>query len=346
MMKRSILIAMILILLSGCGLFKKSDANDTNNVDNDNVTEENNNNENNTNNNNNNDEENEAEIEEEEEPTFADEIRELEVDTVLLDTEEEKVETEGLLIEHEQENFYAYDIVSELVDFEMDFQPDKQYAEVFEGKSDYTYEAEHEETEGAVLDVNELYLGEEDYYYNPEDDDFYFIEYNERLYLPERMLERAFYTPVTFVRKDKEVQFGERTEAVYLDDVETGGGMSMGDFNVTSDSNYSTIKGDTYEILGVKKDTMSDQELRLNIDYQYTKIKAMYYNTHDVDTEISFIIEDDDKDKEVIRETVKANDTYEFEEDIDRTDVVAIKIIVPTNAMTDRYDAVIYAEFY
>src|SRR5699024_5782763 len=169
MMKRSILIAIILILLSGCGLFKKSDANDTNNVDNDNVTEENNNNENNTNNNNNNDEENEAEIEEEEEPTFADEIRELEVDTVLLDTEEEKVETEGLLIEHEQENFYAYDIVSELVDFEMDFQPDKQYAEVFEGKSDYTYEAEHEETEGAVLDVNELYLGEEDYYYNPED---------------------------------------------------------------------------------------------------------------------------------------------------------------------------------
>src|SRR5699024_1892433 len=54
MMKRSILIAMILILLSGCGLFKKSDANDTNNVDNvnDNVTEENNNNENNMNNNN------------------------------------------------------------------------------------------------------------------------------------------------------------------------------------------------------------------------------------------------------------------------------------------------------
>src|SRR5699024_1006752 len=144
----------------------------------------------------------------------------------------------------------------------------------------------------------------------------------------------------------KEVQFGERTEAVYLDDVETGGGMSMGDFNVTSDSNYSTIKGDTYEILGVKKDTMGDQELRLNIDYQYTKIKAMYYNTHDVDTEIWTILANNDKHKELIRETVKVNDTYESKENINITAVLPIKIIASSNAMTERYDVVIYCEFY
>lgn len=346
-----------LLLLTGCGLFGKSTG--SNEEDNDMNQEEVENNEveNNTEEDNNslndnedeNDENNDTnhmnnENEVEEEPSFADEVRILDVEEVFFDREEVDLPTEDLLLIHDETTYIAYEPVSELLDYEMRFDPDSSFAEVLEGKEDYTYEPMYEDEGGALLDVGELYIDSNEEYVNPSNNEnFSLIEYDGELYIPERILERAFHTPLNYIRKDRELELGLRSEPVLLDGVEVGGTFSLYG-GISSDSNYTTVKGDKHDVVAYSNDTTGTDKIEIETDFKFNLMEGFIYNKAD---ETLILTGFNDSGKEVFEIKVDAKTVKEFDMDIAGMEEIRFSVEDTEKAIfKDGYSYVFYGEFY
>lgn len=288
--------------------------------------------------------EGENDEEEEEEPTFADEVRILEVDKVLYDQEEVELDTEEFLIEHERIKYVDYETISEWLDYEIKLDPESSFAEILEGKEDYTYEAAHQEEGGALLDVGEIYVDSLESYVDPEGDDtFDFIEFNEKLYVPERILEIGLHTPINYIRKDRTLEFGIRSEPLYLNDLKTNGSALRGNGGLSSDSKHATIQGEKYEVVAYKDRSVSKERLAILADYKQSLLKGIFYNKHEEDLE--FVIMAEEKD-ELLRVTVGSEEVEPYEVDISGVRRIDIEIDSTSSSIFDRFSFAIYSEFY
>lgn len=289
-------------------------------------------------------EEDEVEDQEEIKP-FAEEVRILEVESLFYDEEEVDINLEGLLIEHEKVKYVEYETVSELLDYEIKLDVEQAFAEILEGKEDFTYEATNEEEGGALLEVGELYIDSMEDYINPGyEETFDFVEYNERLYIPKRVLEVGFHTPFNYIRKDRVLELGKRAEPIYLDDIETRGSMKSGDGGISSDAKYATIQGERYEVVAFSHESLSKQTLIIETDYQHSYIEGIFYN--DSDEELEFVVLTEE-DKELLRQEVKANQVQSYEVDVTGTEEVKIEVDqLSQSVFLDRYDFAIYSEIY
>src|SRR5699024_5354911 len=123
------------------------------------------------------------------EETFADEITVLDVEKVLYNqddvSDDVSVENEDVYIEHDDLVYVEHDFITEILDYEVRFDEENTLVEVFEDKGDYTYEPAHEDDEGALMDIGQMYVEEKDDYENIDGDEeelYQFIEYENKLY--------------------------------------------------------------------------------------------------------------------------------------------------------------------
>ena len=331
----SMLIICMLLVACGKGNEEEVQANEANNGTNIEENEEENNEEN---------EQNEANEEEEEEPTFADEVTVHDINEVYLDEEEVNDFEEDILIEHDQTIYIEQEFITDLVDLEVTYDEDAYFAEVFAGKGDYTYTANHEDTEGSVVELGEIYVDEWDEYINPEDEEVYdFVEYDGKLYFPKRVIEYVLEEPVHFTRRDGILALGKQEELAYLTDVETGGSMLMGDGVISTESKYTTIEGESYEAVATKPEELNTRGLKTYPHSEYAEINGFAYNhdDHPVAVEIT------DKDENVIGHgEAPAKGKFEFTYDIYGEDEVEIYVRSLSEAlMPQPYEVTVYAEF-
>jgi|GEM_PF-6964318 len=330
-MKKSIqlltLLFLLMLLFSGCGLFNKYEQTNNDHENNSEVTANDNNNE-----------KNKSEL------TFADKVTVLKAEEVLVDQEIVDIDDNELIIEYEGVNYLEYEIVSELLDYEVKFDPDTSIAEIKEGKEDAVYEANHQEDGGALLDVGELYVETNDSYIDPSSEEsFDFIEFNEKLYIPERVLELGFHTPINYVKDEQRLEIGERSEPLYLDEVETDGTTLLGDSGITTESKYTTIQGEDYDVVIFSNEASTKEYLTVETDYKHSLMTGVFYNNHDKDLEFVITTEDD----ELIRKEVNAGQVEEYEIDVRGTGEVEINIDTVSNALVqDSFSYTIHAELY
>src|SRR5699024_6254611 len=105
-------------------------------------------------------------------------------------------------------------------DYELTYDEDDTFAEVFEGKGDYQYEPSHDE--GAIMDIGQIYVEDVDGYENvPEDEEelYKFIEFDGKLYVPNRLINVYLKTPLNYERRDKTLELGLHSEATSIYDV-------------------------------------------------------------------------------------------------------------------------------
>lgn len=317
-------IAIISILLVGCG--KSDEENNENNENNENaeVNEENNDtnenqavngniNEDESNENENNENDSEENIEEE---TFADEVKVLDVETVLLDQGKvsEFKENENTVIEHEELVYVEHDFITEVLDYELTYDEENTFAEVFAKKGNFSYEPSHED--GALMDIGQIYVEDLDKYENISGDAeelFKFIEYEGKLYVPERLINVFMKSPLSYERREKVLVLGLHSEETSIYDVGITDGSSA--VEVTQNASDVTVEGTNYEGGIVIRDINSaGKKANIDIDYNYSEINGFVHNFSDDETiEIKFQY-DDDKTLDSIK--LEPGETEEFEYDI------------------------------
>lgn len=323
------------------------DDNDDENTDNEENDNDENNNENNAMSNemNNNDEDNnsynndeetsifgnddtdEEDAEAMEEEPLDDAIDVVDVETVLLDGDEaEKIRpNDKVFIELDDLMYVDHHFITELLDYELTYDEDNTFAEVFDEKGDFKYEPSHDDEGGAIMDIGQIYDEDADDYIDVPDDaeDLYkFIEYEGKLYVPQQLVNVFLKEPMHYDRRDKAMEVGAQTEATDLYDVginDTGGSHA----EVTKDASAVTIEGENHEGGIIITDVNSaEKDAPIDIDYQYSKINGFVYNKSKEDTiEVSFSY-----DGENIIETleVEPQEMEEFDHDVNGEEVFHI----------------------
>ncbi|MUV38735.1 hypothetical protein JNUCC1_02606 [Lentibacillus sp. JNUCC-1] len=276
-------------------------------------------------------EEDETDTEEEEvieEETFANEVNVLDVGEVLLDQEavSDFNEEDTILIEHEEHKYVESEFVTSLLDYEITYDPEKRTAEVYKGKGDFTYEPMHEEEEGALLDVGQFYLESMDDYFAPSDDEvdqYKFIEFEGKLYLPERLIMKHLETPVNYLRRDQTVEFGLRGEPTDVYDLGVGRSHDSMIY-ITNEATDVTIDGENYE-QGIKMTEIDpiSRKLQLHPESNYKKFSGfLYHKEGDDPMELRLL----DSEREVIEVigTIKPGEKIDFEFDVSGRDEIYI----------------------
>lgn len=316
-------IMMISILFVGCsGNNDENNNNNDNNNENNTVNEENNNNENNENeaaNQNNNEEDlNENENNENEtEETFADEVKVLDVETVLHDQDEvsEFDPNEHSIIEHEELMYIEHDFITEVLDYEFTYDEEETFAEVFEGKGDFTYEPSHED--GSMMDLGQIYIEELDKYENISGDVeelFKMIEYEDKLYVPERLINVFMKSPLNYERRDQVLEIGLQAEAEDLYDVGVADDSSN-KIEATQNASDVTVEGENHDGgIIIKNINSASKNADIATNFNYSEINGFIHNFSDEETiEIKFQYADE---KTLDSVDLKPGETHEFEYDV------------------------------
>lgn len=260
------------------------------------------------------DELNESEREEElEEETFADEIKVLDVEKMVHDQEEvsEFNANEDTIIEHDERLYIEHDFITEILDMELTYDEENTFAEIFEEKGDFHYEANHED--GAMMDIGQIYVEELDDYENisGEEEELYkFIEYEGKLYVPERLINVYMKEPLNYERRDETLEIGLKSESTTVYDLGITDGSSSAE--VTQNASDVTIEGENYEGGVVLRDVNSaSKEAHFDIDYNYSLMEGFVHNHSDDETvEVRFQY-DDDKTLDSVK--LSPGDTHEFD---------------------------------
>lgn len=302
------------LTLVGCSDEADAENNDANeneeeNVEsneNDNADDENNNDENNEVNderNNNEDDNNDKETSlfgdddtnEEDSDEFGigsleDEIDVMDVEAVLLDGDEaEKIRpNDKVFIEHDELMYVDHYFITKLLDYELTYDEDNTFAEVFEEMGDFQYESSHEDEGGAIMDIGQVFDEDSDEYIDIPDDssDLYkFIEYEGKLYVPEQLVNTFLKEPTHYDRRDKAMEIGAQTEATDLYDVGIDDPESSGTVEVTKDASDVTIEGENYEGGLIIDDVNSaTKKAIVDTDYEFSEISGFVFNKSDEDT--------------------------------------------------------------
>lgn len=285
-------------------------------------------------------EEEEEEIEKEG-PTFADEIRILNFTQLLLDAQEvDSVVDEGL-IEHEQTLYIESELITEILDFEIRYDEEKEFVEVFHGKSDFTYTPLHEIDGGSVLLVGEIYNESDDEYVSPREEYVYdFIEYNNKMYIPERVLAEILEQPLNYHRKDGILEVGLRQDPTYIQDFDVQN--LKGDAGVTEDSKYTTIKGEKYDSVVYVNKSMSFDSFHLVPKYEYSLFEGFIYNNSDVELKLTI---SENEAEEIHHVTVPPKETADFSVEIKGIEAMKMYVKNTTNKTTAYFDYSVYGEF-
>lgn len=318
----SLLIAIILSLLVGCGKknddeSKKSDENEEPITEEETKKEDEVDEEGEADKENDSDE-NPGETEEDIEGTFAAEVKNLDVETVLHD--QDNVSSfradDNVVIEHEELLYVEHDFITEVLDYELTYDEENTFAEVFERKGDFNYEPSHADEGGALMDLGQIYVEDIDKYVNiTEDEEYYkFIEYEGKLYLSERFINVFMKSPLNYVRRDQILEVGLHSDPASIYEVGITDGSS-GNTEVTQSAPDVTVKGKNYEGGVVIRDVNSaDKYADIAINYNYSEIKGFVHNKSDEETlEIKFQY-DDDKTLDTV--SIKPGGTYEFDYDV------------------------------
>lgn len=264
------------------------------------------------------DEGKENEEEEDLEGTFAADIKVLDVETVLFD--QDKVSSfqveEDTVIEHEELMYVEQDFITEVLDYELTYDEENTFAEIYKGKGEFNYEPSHEDDYGALMDVGQIYVEDLDDYVNITEDEelFKFIEYKGELYLSERFINVFLKDPLNYERRDKALEVGLQAEATNIYDVGITDNSSGGT-EVTQNAPDVTIEGKNHEGGVVIKDINSAEKgAEIAINYNYSEMKGFIHNHSDEETiEIKFQY-DDGKTLDTI--SIKPRETYKFDYDV------------------------------
>lgn len=257
------------------------------------------------------------EVEEEEDPGFASEIRVLDIETVLNDQEEvsDFSPEEETFIEHEELLYVEADFITEVLDYELTYDEENTFAEVFKDKGDFTYESTHEDEGGAIMDIGQMYIEDLDEYEDTtgEEELYRFIEYDGKLYVPKRLISVYMKSPLNYEQRDKTIELGLHSEATSIYDVGLGDDASYA-AEMTQNASDVTIKGENYEGGILLNDiTSADKNADINLDYQYSEIDGFVYNKSDQNTlEVKFMY-DDDKTLDTIELKPGATKNFDYE---------------------------------
>ena len=308
----SIFVAIILSLLIGCSgkTVEKNIASDGNEEE---ITEEESNQEEADEN------ESEENLEEEIEETFADEVKILDVKTVLDDQDEvsDYNGNEDILIEHDELLYVEHAFITELLDYELTYDEENTFAEVFRSKGDFSYEPSHQDDGGAMMDIGQIYVEDLDKYENISEDEeelYKFIEYEGQLYVPERLINAYMKSPLNYERRDQTLEIGLHSETTSVYDIDITSDSSSA-AEVTQNASDITIEGKNYDGGIVLRDVNSaSKNANLDIDYNYSEIKGFVHNKSDDETiEINFQYDDD---KTLNSVDLKPGETHEFDYDL------------------------------
>jgi len=197
------------------------------------------------------------------------------------------------MIEHEELMYVEHQFITELLDYELRYDEEDTFAEIFEGKGDFIYESSHED--GALMDLGQIYVEEEDAYENIDSNQteyFQFIEFEEKLYIPERFIHIYMKSPMNLDRRDKVLEIGEFKESVSVSDV--GLANTGSNIEITQNAEDVTVEGENYGAgIVISNINSSSKSAEIDVDYNYSKFKGFIYNKTDKSVQIDVKYEDD-----------------------------------------------------
>lgn len=338
-----IFIVIISLALIGCS--EDSNGDNSNNNKNEDVNEE----ENEANNEEDNTNENENELNQEEnddnnmafgnddennneegfgEESIADEMKPLNVEEVLVDEEKETKYKEGrdTFIEHDELVYVEHNFITHLLDYELTYDEENTFAELFKEKGDFNYKPAHEDEGGAIMDIGQIYVEETDEYEDIPGDsaDLYkFIEYEGKLYVPARLINVFMESPLNFERRDQTMEVGLHADATNIFEMDVDNDYSSSSVEVTKDASDVTIEGENFE-QGIILNNINSAEKSAGIltDYNYSEISGFIYNKSDEDDIEIKIQYRDDKTIETI--DLEPGETQEFKQDVKGKEVIRI----------------------
>jgi len=232
---------------------------------------------------------------------LATEFRTLDVDSVLLDQKELDYtsEIDRLVIELEELRYIEHEFITEVLDYELTYDEENTYVEIFEEKGDYKYEPAYESDEGVILDVGQVYVGETDKYENISDEEeklFKFIEYDDRLYISERFINRFMKSPTNIDRRSNTLEIGIMKESVRVEDIELSGQTTTSKVDATESSQHVTVEGENHGGGILFSNLNSSAALAdVYVNYQYSEVEGFIHNFSDEYTHSIEVKYDSDK---------------------------------------------------
>lgn len=238
---------------------------------------------------------------EEIEEGLATEFRTLDVDSVLLDQKELDYtsEIDRLVIELEELRYIEHEFITEVLDYELTYDEDNTYVEIFEEKGDYRYEPTHSGEGGIIMDVGQVYVGETDKYENISDDEeelFKFIEFDDQLYISERFINFFMKSPINIDRRNNILEIGMMAETTNVEDIALNKDTKNHKVDASESPQHVTVDGENHGGGIVFSDINSSAALAdLHVDYQYSEITGFIHNFSDEYTHSVEVKYDDDK---------------------------------------------------
>ncbi|WP_062049588.1 hypothetical protein [Bacillus sp. JCM 19034] len=143
----------------------------------------------------------------------------LELDKLLYDLEE--IEgydpSKHIVLEYDQTLFFSNDILSDVLNLNVNYDADNFFSEIFEGEGTYTHEMVNTDRSSSILEVNEYWRFDyDDYWTSPGDTNYNYLEYDGQLFIPDRVVEMIGDTPVYRDRQANIIELGESSTEVYL----------------------------------------------------------------------------------------------------------------------------------
>lgn len=288
-MKLISLLLFFLVLMTGCITIGGEEEGSVNEPDNDNTehVQENKDQEETDQNDEETDELEEDEPEEEVgEPTFEDELRLFDVDTIYLELEEYEYDSDQqIAFEYNNILFVRADLVAQIAEVDIEYDNNSNYAEFFEGTGNVSFDSEYDE-HGGILELGESYLDWIDSYISRptnHTDEYNLIEYEGNLFVSYRLSSFFFRTPLRYNRQEQAL---EVNGALDTDNV-TSHWYEHRNSSISTDSAYVTHRGENYEeVILTTKLNSARREFAIHADHKLAKFEGVLYSVGQADMDI------------------------------------------------------------
>lgn len=278
------------------------------------------------------------------EPTFEDELRFFDIDKVTYNLEEVDFDSSTIpVIEYEELLFIEADLITSLSDYELIYDPESNYAEVYKGKADFEHEPYYsDEEKGGILEVGETYIdGKGEYFNNPGGDSttaHNFIEYDGHLYVSGEYAHIMFLDTINVNRRAGILEVGLRSEADPMTNYARESN-TMKKMKVTSSSEYTTNHGNKYdEVVVADIDTIGTGQFAIVGDHRFSRYEgAFYVRIDDAKDDETVTVSFEDSDGNIIKELVaKPGDRIEVEVDFNGHQYLRVRLDTVMRANSSR----------
>ncbi|MCZ0702850.1 hypothetical protein J2T56_002737 [Natronobacillus azotifigens] len=327
-MKQLLSLLVLLVLLTGCITIGDDEEGSANEQDNDNTehVQENTDREETDHNDEEADELEEDEREEEVgEPTFEDELRLFDVDTIYLELEEYGYDSDQqIAFEYNNILFVKADLVAEIAEVDIEYDNNSNYAEFFEGSGNVSFDTEYDE-HGGILELGEAYLDWIDRYVTrstDHPDEYNLIEYDGDLYVSYRLSSYFFSTPLRYNRQEKALTVNGALDTENV----TSYWYEHRNSSISTDSAYVTHRGENYEevILSVELNS-ARRELIIHGDHKLAKFEGVLYSVGQADKDIDvkiLVTGVDDVERTLDEFTLEPGEVKDLELDLSGYNIV------------------------